>query len=156
MNAEAMKFDNLHYYKIGIGKDDSETSIFLKNEEEIIKIRTLETILKMNGDENKSLTYLKVDVEGYEIWSLNNWMDSNALRNVQQLGIEMHTSCNVIKKSNTKEFDNIVIFMKHILSHHKLKLVAYNPNRCYGKLHDTQKLYYSNHDILFVKDNQIL
>ena len=70
MNAEALKFDNLHYYKIGIGKQDSETSIFLNNKEEIIKIRTLETILKMNGDENKSLTYLKVDVEGYEIWSL--------------------------------------------------------------------------------------
>ena len=109
----------------------------------------------MNGDENKSLTYLKVDVEGYEIWSLKNWMDSNALRNVEQLGIEMHTSFNVIKKSNTKEFDNIVIFMKHILSHHKLKLVAYNPNRCYGKLHDTQKIYFSNHDILFVKDYNV-
>ena len=100
MNAEALKFDNLHYYKIGIGKQDSETSIFLKNEEEIIKIRTLETLLKINGDENKHLTYLKVDVEGFEVWSLKNWMNSNALRNVEQLGIEMHTSCNVIKKSN--------------------------------------------------------
>ena len=156
MNAEALKFDNLHYYKIGIGKQDSETSIFLKNAEEIIKIRTLETLLKINGDDNKHLTYLKVDVEGFEVWSLKNWMNSNALRNVEQLGIEMHTSCNVIKKSNMKEFDNLVIFMKHILSHHRLKLVAYNPNRCYGKLHDTQKIYYSNHDILFVKDNKRL
>ena len=155
MNAEAMKFDNIHYHKIGIGKDDSETSIFLKNEEEIIKIRTLETILKMNGDENKPLTYLKVDIEGFEIWSLKNWMNSNALRNVEQLGIEMHTCCNVIKKSNTKEFGNIDTFMKHILSHHRLKLVAYNPNRCYGKLHDTQKIYFSNHDILFVKDYNV-
>ena len=152
MNAEAMKLDNLHYYKIGIGKHDSETSIFLKNEEEIIKIRTLETILKMNGDENKPLTYLKVDIEGFEIWSLKNWMDSNALKNVEQLGIEMHTSCNVIKKSKTKEFDNIVFFIKHILSHYRLKLIAYNPNRCYGKHHDTQKIYFSNHDLLFVKD----
>ena len=133
-------------------KRQSETSIFLKNDKEIIKIRTLETILKINGDENKHLTYLKVDVEGFEIWSLKNWMDSNALKNVEQFGIEMHTSCNVIKKSNTKEFDNLVIFMKHILSHHRLTLVAYNPNRCYGKLHDTQKIYYSNHDILFVKE----
>ena len=110
----------------------------------------------MDGDINKHLTYLKVDVEGYEIWSLKNWMDSNALKNVEQLGIEMHTSCNVIEKSSMNEFDNLVIFMEHILTYHKLKLVAYNPNRCYGKIHDTQKIYFSHHDILFVKDNQIL
>ena len=73
-----------------VTKQDSETSIFLRNGEETIKIRTLETMLKMNGDINKHLTYLKVDVEGFEVWSLKNWMDSNALKNVEQLGIE-HT-----------------------------------------------------------------
>ena len=79
-------------------------------------------------------------------------LTTNALRNVNQLGIEMHTCCNVISISNSmKTFKNIIKFMQQILNFYNLKLVAYNPNRCHGKLQDSQMIYYSYHDALFAK-----
>ena len=100
----------------------------------------------------KHITYLKVDVEGQELWSFKNWITSNALKYVDQLGIEMHTCYNVIGKSKMKEFKNILKFIQRILTNYRLQLIQYNSNKCYGKIHDSQRLYYSYHDALFVKE----
>ena len=152
MDQDILKYDNLHYHKIGIGRGDGETSIVVDDKEEIIPINTLKTILENNGDDKKEITYLKIDIEGQEIWSFRNWITTNALRYVNQLGIEMHTCCNVISISNSmKTFKNIIKFMQQILNFYNLKLVAYNPNRCHGKLQDSQMIYYSYHDALFAK-----
>ena len=152
MDPEFLKYDNLHYHRIGIGEAEGETSILVDNEEEIINISTLENILKKNGDDKKHITYLKVDVEGQELWSFKNWITSNALKYVDQLGIEMHTCYNVIGKSKMKEFKNILKFIQRILINYRLQLIQYNSNKCYGKIHDSQSLYYSYHDALFVKE----
>ena len=151
MDQDILKYDNLHYHKIGIGRGDGETSIVVDDKEEIIPINTLKTILENNGDDKKEITYLKIDIEGQEIWSFRNWITTNALRYVNQLGIEMHTCCTVIRKSNIKEFRNLMKFMQQILKLYNLKLVGYNPNRCQGKHQDSQLIYYSYHDALFVK-----
>ena len=111
----------------------------------------MKTILENNGDDKKQITYLKIDIEGQEIWNFRNWIKSDALRYVSQLGIEMHTCCNVIKNSNLKEFKNLMKFMQQILNFYNLILVAYNPNRCQGKLQDSKMIYYSYHDALFAK-----
>ena len=76
----------------------------------------------------------------------------NALKYVDQLGIEMHTCYNVIGKSKMKEFKNILKFIQRILINYRLQLIQYNSNKCYGKIHDSQSLYYSYHDALFVKE----
>ena len=151
MDPESLKYDNLHYHRIGIGKAEGETSILVDNKEEFINISTLENILKKNGDDKKHITYLKVDVEGQEVWSFKNWISSNALKYVDQLGIEMHTCYNIIGKSKMKEFKNLLKFMQHILINYKLQLIQYNSNKCIGKIQDSQRLYYSYHDALFVK-----
>ena len=152
INQEILKYyDDLHYHRIVIGKGDGKTPIIVDEEEEIIPINTLKTILENNGDDKKHITYLKIDIEGQEIWNFRNWITTDALRYVNQLGIEMHTCCNVIRKSNTKEFKNIMKFMQQVLNFYNLKLVAYNPNRCQGKLQDTKMIYYSYHDALFAK-----
>ena len=82
MDPESLKYENLHYHRIGIGKAEGETSILVDNKEEFINISTLENILKKNGDDKKHITYLKVDVEGQEVWSFKNWISSNALKYV--------------------------------------------------------------------------
>ena len=151
MDPEFLKYDNLHYHRIGIGEAEGETSILVDNEEEIINISTLENILKKNGDDKKHITYLKVDVEGQELWFFKNWITSDALRYVDQLGIEMHTCNNVIGKSKTKKFKEILEFMQRILIKYRLQLIQYNSNKFYDKIHDSQRLYYSYHDALFPK-----
>ena len=105
MDPQSLKYyDNLHYHRIGIGKEDGKTSIIVDDREEIVPINTLKTMLENNGNDKKYITYLKIDIEGQEIWNFRNWITTNALRYVNQLGIEMHTCCTVIRKSNIKEF----------------------------------------------------
>ena len=67
------------------------------------------------------------------------------------MGIEMHTGHFVIGKSKMKEFKNLIKFMQYILTNVGLKLVAYNPNNCYGTFQDVHKIYHSYHDALFMK-----
>ena len=54
-------------------------------------MRTLDTLLKENGEYGRRITYLKVDVEGYEIACLKQWLKSGVVNFIDQLGIEMHT-----------------------------------------------------------------
>ena len=55
---------------------------------------TLREAMKMHGDEDKEITYLKVDVEGAEFYALPEMVKSGIFSQVRQMGIEMHTvSC---------------------------------------------------------------
>jgi hypothetical protein len=67
---------NLHFYNVGIGEIDGETSLsFISGKpSEVIKITTLKTLMKENGDYGKTITYLKMDVEGAEVASQVDWL----------------------------------------------------------------------------------
>ena len=52
---------------------------------------TFAKAMESNGHTNTSVSYLKVDVESSEINSIPEWLQTGALNNVQQIGIEMHT-----------------------------------------------------------------
>ena len=142
----------LHFYEMGLGHIDGQAMLTTSNGEENISIRTLEYLLKENGDIGKQITYLKIDVEGSEVWSLSNWLRTKVLKNVEQLGIEMHTANSIIDKSKVKVwFPKLIAFFQTILDKYGLVLTAYNPNLCQDKGHDGQRTYYSYHDALFVK-----
>ena len=47
-------------------------------------------ILYRFNDSEKKITVLKMDVEGEEMWSLPQMVESRAFKNVQQLHIEVH------------------------------------------------------------------
>ena len=138
---------NLHYHPIGIGLDDGDLPLKNdKNQEELLPVKTLKSLLKANGDWGKSISYLKMDVEGNEIWCLNQWLKSGVMQNVRQFGIEMHNT--VIEKHTLKKtFKNMVNFIASISEKYGLHLVATNPNLCQGK----EFFYYPFHDLLFVK-----
>ena len=55
----------LHVFSLGIGETDRETR----------KLKTLKTILEENGHTNRTIHYLKADVEGAEIKVMRNWID---------------------------------------------------------------------------------
>ena len=114
-------------------------------------MRTLDTLLKENGEYGRRITYLKVDVEGYEISCLKQWLKSGVVNFIDQLGIEMHTGPVAYSNGVLK---GILSFFRKILDQHQLHLVDYNPNLCIGKSSDKQKKYYTYHDLLFVKKRQ--
>ena len=144
---------NLHYHNLGLHRLDGESTLNPGSpEEETIRVSTLDTILKDIGDYGKSITYLKIDVEGAEIACIKQWLKSGVLQFVDQLGIEMHTRSMYIDKSAHKMiYRRFLTFLKFLKSEYKLSLAAYNPNLCHAKNLDSQKLYYSLHDILLVK-----
>lgn len=140
---------NLHYYAIGLGPGNGET-VFAKTE--TLNIKTLETIMKENGDFGKKITYLKLDIEGFEIWSMPNFLKSDIFKNVDQIGVEMHTGNGVIDQTRVKLwYPKMVEFFREIGQKYGLKLAAYAPNLCVGKSWDANRKFYSYHDLLFVK-----
>ena len=53
----------------------------------------------MSGDLSRTITYLKVDIEGIEIKALSEWIRSGILDNVKQIGIEIHTGTNTLVRN---------------------------------------------------------
>ena len=118
----------------------------------MIPVKTLDTLLKENGDYGKQITYLKVDIEGTEIPSMKQWLKSDVFNFVGQLGIEMHTSVNQYLNPHTNGvIRGILKFFREIAEKQKLYPVEYNPNLCVGKSSDKARKYYSFHDLLFTR-----
>ena len=141
---------NLHYHRVGIGLDNGVLPIHLSNgDEELLPVQTLKSLLKQNGDWGKPISYLKMDVEGNEIWCFNQWLKSGVMKFVQQFGIEIHASKAVIPKHSMKKtFKYMAKFIRTLSEKYGLRLVASNPNLCQGK----ELFYYAYHDLLFVKN----
>ena len=71
---------NVSFEKIGLS-----ATVDVKN-----SLDTLSSILQKHGHARSKITYLKVDIEGHEVDGLMQWLDSGALNNVQQIGLEYH------------------------------------------------------------------
>ena len=64
----------------------------------------------------------------------------------------MHTRSVYIEKTAHKMiYRRFITFLKAVERKYGLRLAAYNPNLCRGKSDDSQKRFYSLHDILLVK-----
>ena len=143
----------IHFHQLGLGQVYGEKSLNTEEGEEFIIVNTLDEIIKANGDYGKPISYLKIDIEGSEIPCIKQWLKSGVMKFVDQLGIEMHTMSKYIDKTAHKMiYRRFITFLKELDRLYDLKLVAYNPNLCRDKKDDSQKLYYSLHDILLVKE----
>jgi len=85
------KYKNVHFVKLGIGASNTN------------EVKTLDTLLRDNGHSNRTINYLKVDVEGAERDSMMQWFKSGSLANVRQIGIEFHDV-----PTHSKEYFTIV------------------------------------------------
>ena len=61
------------------------------NEKSLVQVLTLEDTINSFGDEGKTIHYLKVDVEGYELKAIPTWVSSGILNQIQQINLELHT-----------------------------------------------------------------
>ena len=146
---------NLHYFNVGLNQDNGKTFYVTSTGiGEFIPVRTLSTLIHENEDVGKNITYLKIDIEGTEFISFDDWFKTDIFRNVDQLGMEIHihpTFYNVFTVNVQKWFAQL---HKHILklsSEYGLNLVKTEPNLCVGKSDFDRKIYYPYNDLLFVK-----
>jgi len=145
---------NIHYHKVGLGHKNEGVNLYSPSgTTEEIEIRTLDTLIRANGDQDKIISYLKVDIEGSEIQSLKQWLNSGILKKIQQIGIEMHTgkmTQNSLGLKKKSMFRSLLHFLQVANRDFGFVLSAYNANGCIAKQSDDQRLYYSYHDILLI------
>ncbi|KAL7647535.1 UNVERIFIED_CONTAM: hypothetical protein RMT77_001135 [Armadillidium vulgare] len=78
----------IHFYNLGLSNQSSTIMIGNVSSE----VERYENILKMLDLHNKEITYLKMDVEGFELNFFNDVLNTNPniLKNVNQLAVEIH------------------------------------------------------------------
>lgn len=100
------------------------------------------------GDVGKSISYLKVDIEGSEIRAIPNWVETGILKNVSQIGIEVHT---IHDHSNGIDLLLGLIESFRLLDKEGFKLISVTNNECMGKYYDLNHQYYNFFEIVFFK-----
>ena len=108
--------NNISFEKIGLSA--------MKDEEN--SLDTLSSILQKHGHTDTKITYLKIDIEGYEVDGFLEWFQSGALNNVQQIGLEFHLP-------DTERTLKFFYGLAKIYSESDFRLVSYDINGCAGK-----------------------
>ena len=122
--------------------------------EEFIPVNTLENLIHENEDIGKNITYLKIDIEGTEFNSFENWFQTDIFKNVDQLGMEIHIHpifYNVFNVNVQKWFAQLHTYILKLGFLYGLNLVETEPNLCVRKPDFNGKKYYPYNDLLFVK-----
>ena len=116
-------------------------------------VNTFEEILKHTNDVNKTISYLKIDIEGSELKSIPTWLESGVLNNVQQIGIELHTGVLHIQDQKIgSTLSEMLKAFKTMSEKYGLKIIDYTPNGCVGKSQDKlEKRYHTYFDIVLYK-----
>ena len=110
---------NISFEKIGVSAQSDDDKSF----------DTLSSILKNHGHTNTKITYLKIDIEGHEVDGLLEWLESGALTNVQQLGLEFH----LLNTETTLKFFH---GLAKIYVESDFRLISFDLNGCAGKVGD--------------------
>jgi hypothetical protein len=115
---------------------------------------TLKEIVEAMGDTGKTISYLKVDIEGAEIAAIPEWISSGILDNVSQFGIELHTGTFVFGKALDVASQNISKILEFIRNLYKLgfRLISNANNDCVEKSDDYEKKYLSLMEVVFYKE----
>ena len=124
------------------------------NEKSLVQVLTLEDTINSFGDEGKTIHYLKVDVEGHELKAIHDWLDSDVLEDVQQIGLELHTGSVHIERNQTANtLHQILKTMKDMEDVYRFKLIDYKSNGCVGRNGDgIGHFYHTFFDIVLMKD----
>ena len=107
--------------------------------------------IELNGDLGKPITYLKVDVEGSELKSISQWIDSGILDYVRQIGIEIHTAQDFVPQPQVAPV--LLELMDNTQKLHNLgfRLISSTNNGCSGKESDLEHRYNPFFELVFYK-----
>lgn len=103
------------------------------------------------GDSGKTISYLKVDVEGAELTAMKEWIDSGVLDLVDQIGIEIHTGRGFIQENHYMA--TLLRMMKVFQQLHRLgfRHISTSLNDCTGKTADIFQEYTPFVEVVFYK-----
>ena len=96
-------------------------------------------LLDKNGHANAKISYLKMDIEGNELKCLPSWLESGALENVQQIGLEFHLDNQYNNyRNDLRTTANFIDTLKNLYFHGNYRLISYEANGC-AKNSETNK-----------------
>ena len=111
------KFENanIRFEKIGLSGKISDG-----------KSKTLSEIILQNGHVATKISYLKMDIEGTEVYGLLNWMDSGSLTNVQQIAMEYH-----LNNERTQLYKNFQAALRDLQIKENFRIFHWEANLCW-------------------------
>jgi len=127
--------NSISFQKLGVAAKRDEAK----------KMETLKDLMVGNGDEKSRIFYLKVDIEGYELDALPEWIESGALEKVDQMALELHLR----RIHSQKKFQWLLKLLQQLYSM-GFRLVSHEVNSAMGK---ADQGYYSFLEVVFMKDN---
>lgn len=135
LGCHVLMFDPTVNYPEQVGKKIvySKTGLSAKNED-IKSLYTLSSILQKHGHIDTRISYLKIDIEGYEVDGLLEWLDSGSLRHVQQLAMEFHLP-------DTKTTLKFFYGLMRLYIESNFRLISYDLNGCAGKTGESYSQY---------------
>jgi hypothetical protein len=117
-----------------------------------LPVKTLSEFLKQNGDQDKEISLLRMDIEGEELEVIPEMIRSGALDNVRQLWVQLHTGSMTMRKKERPPVLRKLLRSFNKLNDMGLQLISYLPNRCVGKSQDpVDRRYYATIDAVFYK-----
>ena len=105
---------------------------------------TLTSILHLHGHTDTKITYLKVDIEGYEVDGLGEWFASGALQNVQQIALEYHLE-------NTEMTLKLFHTLIRLYFEGDFRLISFDINGC---ARAASRDYYKYAEIVLMKPSE--
>ena len=148
--------DSVHIHNMGLAHFTGKMTLTINHDNnrksDPLDVMTLAEAIKVNGDTEATISYLKVDVESSEIKAIPEWLDSKVLKNVNQIGIEMHTGkVHLTGEERPQVFRGL---LKSFLEFYHLgfRLISYSPNLCVSQTQDQYGArYYTYADIVFYR-----
>ena len=132
------------FKRIGMAATSDQTNTYL----------TLQDAIELMGDKGKTISYLKVDIEGAEHRAIPEWISSGVLDKVTQIGIELHTGSTALggeEQAVREAFERVLGYLRG-LHHLGFKLISNANNDCVAKSDDVDRRYFSLMEVVFYKD----
>ena len=104
---------------------------------------TLSNILKKYNHQKTKISYLKIDIERRELAGIPIWLSSRALKNVQQIALEIHLN-------GTKSTVEFFKTLKRLYLEGDYRLVSYEPNGC-SHNRNRERIFYAQSEIVLKK-----
>ena len=137
---------NLSFRKVGISNQTEEVEMSDLPGHIKYKLNSLKNIVNQMNDTGRSITVLKLDVEGYEFRVLPEIIDSKIVDLLDQIVLEVHSDgAQERGLEDIKLFLQVIYNLKHEFG---FSIVNYDPNFTMGRF---SRQYYPNFDITLLR-----
>ena len=112
---------------------------------------TLADAMAANGHSKADISYLKVDVESHEIEAIPEWLETGVLKNIHQIGLEIHTGNQALTEEERPPV--LKALLGAFVEFYRLgfRVVSFSPNYCVNRHRHRDRDYYCFANVVFVR-----